>query len=194
MPPALLGRRARGDLAAAALAAIMLQGLGLAGPAILVTLAFSIASFFVGGMAHGAKNVAVRTLLHERVPTHLHGRAYAAYNGLRNAAELIAMLLGGLLVTAVGSRATLLVAGAVPALLGLVCLGRTSASAPGRRPSRPDSGWLLARRLVRLPEVERVPLAVRAAGEPAVAGHRRAVVRLAAELPHLPDRPADVVG
>ena len=101
----------------------MLQGLGLAGPAILVTLAFSIASFFVGGMAHGAKNVAVRTLLHERVPTHLHGRAYAAYNGLRNAAELIAMLLGGLLVTAVGSRATLLVAGAVPALLGLVCLG-----------------------------------------------------------------------
>jgi MFS family permease len=112
---ALLGRRMRGDLTAAALGAIMLQGLGLAGPAIVVTLAFSIASFFVGGLAHGAKNVAVRTLLHERVPTHLHGRAYAAYNGMRNAAELIAMLLGGVLVTAVGSRATLLVAGAVPA-------------------------------------------------------------------------------
>ena len=119
---ALLGRRMRGDLAAAALGAIMLQGLGLAGPAIVVTLAFSIASFFVGGLAHGAKNVAVRTLLHERVPAHLHGRAYAAYNGLRNSAELVAMLLGGVLVTAVGSRATLLVAGVVPALVGAGCL------------------------------------------------------------------------
>jgi len=119
---ALLGRRMRGDLAAAALGAIMLQGMGLAGPAIVVTLAFSIAFFFVGGLAHGAKNVAVRTLLHERVPTHLHGRAYAAYNGMRNAAELFAMVLGGALVTAVGSRATLLVAGAVPALVGAGCL------------------------------------------------------------------------
>ena len=118
----LLGRRMRGDLVAVALGAIMLQGLGVAGPAVVVTLAFSIASFFVGGLAHGAKNVAVRTLLHERVPTHLHGRAYAAYNGLRNSAELVAMLLGGVLVTAVGSRATLLVAGAVPALVGLGCL------------------------------------------------------------------------
>lgn len=118
----LIGRRVRGDLAAAALAAIMLQGLGVAGPAIVATLAFSIASFLVGGLAHGAKNVAVRTLLHERVPTHLHGRTYAAYNGLRNSAELVAMLLGGVLVTAVGSRATLFVAGAVPALVGLGCL------------------------------------------------------------------------
>ena len=119
---ALVGRRMRGDLAAAALAAIMLQGLGVAGPALVATLAFSIAAFLVGGLAHGAKNVAVRTLLHERVPTHLHGRTYAAYNGLRNSAELVAMLLGGVLVTAVGSRATLAVAGVVPALVGLACL------------------------------------------------------------------------
>jgi sugar phosphate permease len=119
---ALIGRRLRGDLAAAALAAIMLQGLGLAGPALVATLAVSIASFLVGGLAHGAKNVAVRSLLHERVPEHLHGRAYAAYNGLRNAAELVAMLMGGVLVTAAGSRATLLVAGTVPALVGLACV------------------------------------------------------------------------
>jgi hypothetical protein len=32
------------------------------------------------------------------------------------------MLMGGVLVTAAGSRATLLVAGAVPALVGLVCV------------------------------------------------------------------------
>jgi MFS family permease len=119
---ALIGRRVRGDLAAAALGAIMLQGAGLAGPAIVATLAFSVACFLVGGVAHGAKNVVVRTLLHERVPEHLHGRAYAAYNGLRNSAELVAMLIGGVLVTEAGSRVTLLVAGAVPALIGLGCL------------------------------------------------------------------------
>jgi MFS family permease len=120
---ALVGRHIRGDLAAAALGAILLQGIGLAGPALVATLAFSIASFVVGGVAHGAKNVAVRSLLHERVPEHLHGRAYAAYNGLRNSAELCAMLMGGVLVTAAGARATLLAAGAVPALVGLGCLG-----------------------------------------------------------------------
>jgi MFS family permease len=119
---AMIGRHLRGDLAAAALGAIMLQGIGLAGPAIVATLAFSVGAFLVGGLAHGAKNVAVRSLLHERVPEHLHGRAYAAYNGLRNSAELVAMLMGGVLVTAAGSRATLLVAGAVPALVGLVCV------------------------------------------------------------------------
>jgi predicted MFS family arabinose efflux permease len=119
---ALIGRRLRGDLAAAALGAIMLQGMGIAGPALVATIAVSVVSFFVGGLAHGAKNVAVRSLLHERVPEHLHGRAYAAYNGLRNSAELVAMLMGGVLVTAAGSRATLLVAGAVPALVGLGCL------------------------------------------------------------------------
>jgi MFS family permease len=120
---ALIGRRVRGDLAAAALAGIMIQGAGVAGPAVLAVLAFSVLSFLVGGLAHGAKNVLIRTLLHERVPEHLHGRAYAAYNGLRNAAELVAMLIGGVLVTAAGSRVTLFVAGAVPALVGLACLG-----------------------------------------------------------------------
>jgi MFS family permease len=119
---ALIGRRLRRDLAAAALGAIMLQGLGIAGPALVATIAVAVGSFFVGGLAHGAKNVAVRSLLHERVPEHLHGRAYAAYNGLRNSAELVAMLMGGALVTAAGSRATLLVAGAVPALVGLGCV------------------------------------------------------------------------
>jgi len=121
---AFIGGRLRGDLVAAALGAIMLQGLGIAGPALVATLAVSLVPFFAGGLAHGAKNVAVRSLLHERVPEHLHGRAYAAYNGLRNSAELIAMLMGGALVTAAGSRATLFVAGAVPALVGLGCVAR----------------------------------------------------------------------
>ena len=57
--------------------------------------------------------------LHERVPSRLHGRAYAAYNGLRNAAELFAMAAGGVLVVAIGARWTLFLAGAIPAFAGL---------------------------------------------------------------------------
>jgi hypothetical protein len=50
------------------------------------------------------------------------GRAYAAYNGLRNGAELIAIASGGVLVVAIGARWTLFLAGAIPALAGLAGL------------------------------------------------------------------------
>ena len=52
----------------------------------------------VGGTAHGVKNVVLRTLIHERVPEELRGRAFAAYNAARNGAELGALGAGGVLV------------------------------------------------------------------------------------------------
>ena len=57
------------------------------------------------------KNVLLRTLIHRRTPEHLHGRAFAAYNGLRNAAELSALSAGGVLVAVAGPRATMAIAG-----------------------------------------------------------------------------------
>jgi hypothetical protein len=83
--------------------------------------------WFLGGVGHGTKNVLVRTLIQERVPDRLHGRAFAAYNGLRNGAELIALALGGLLVAAIGARTTLALAGGIPliaALAGLTIYAR----------------------------------------------------------------------
>jgi len=77
---------------------------------------------FVGGLGHGVKNVLARTLIQERVPDRLHGRAFAAYNGLRNGAELFALAGGGLLVAAIGGRATLALAGGVSMLAGLAGL------------------------------------------------------------------------
>jgi MFS family permease len=111
-----------GALAVGALGAIVVQGFGLAAPAVLLVPPLAFAFFFVGGVAHGTKNVLIRTLIHERVPGSLHGRAFAAYNGLRNAAELVALVAGGVLVTAVGARWTMLLAGAVPMAAGLVAL------------------------------------------------------------------------
>lgn len=115
----VLARRYKTSLAGAALVAIVVQSLGLALPTLWLVLAFALVSYGVGGLAHGLKNVLIRTLIHERVPQRLHGRAYAAYNGLRNAAELFAMACGGLLVVAIGARWTLFLAGAIPAVAGL---------------------------------------------------------------------------
>ena len=113
---------ARSALATTALAAIVAQGLGIAGAAASPVLFTALLGFAFGGVAHGLKNVLLRTLIHERVPDALRGRAFAAYNGARNGAELAALALGGLVVGAFGARAALLASGLGPALIGLACL------------------------------------------------------------------------
>ncbi len=120
---ALLAHRVpRAALAVAALTAVTLQGAGIAGAAASSVLWLALAGFVFGGVAHGVKNVLLRTLIHERVPDALRGRAFAAYNGARNGAELGALALGGLIVGAFGARPALLVAGIGPAAIGLACL------------------------------------------------------------------------
>jgi hypothetical protein len=117
----LLSRRVvAGAVAATGLAAVAVQGTGLALPALWLSFAFFLACSFVGGLAHGLKNVMFRSLIHVRVPDRLHGRAFAAYNGIRNAAELGAFAAGGLLVAWIGPRGTLAYAGGLSALAGLV--------------------------------------------------------------------------
>jgi hypothetical protein len=76
----------------------------------------------VGGLAHGTKNTLIRTLIHERVPDAFHGRAAAAYNALRNGAELLALGAGGTLVATLGARTTVSLSGALPMALGLLAL------------------------------------------------------------------------
>ncbi len=109
-------------LATGALAAVAIQGVGLFGAALSSVLALAVAGFALGGVAHGVKNVVLRTLIHERVPESLRGRAYSAYNAARNAAELGALVAGGVLVGAIGARAALLISGAVPLAIGAIAL------------------------------------------------------------------------
>ena len=63
-----------------------------------------------------------RSLIHVRVPDRLHGRAFAAYNGIRNGAELGAFAAGGVLVAVIGPTGTLAYAGGLSALAGLIGL------------------------------------------------------------------------
>jgi Major Facilitator Superfamily len=109
-------------VAATGLAAVAVQGLALALPALWLSFGFFLACSFMGGIAHGLKNVMFRSLIHFSVPDPLHGRAFAAYNGIRNSAELGAFAAGGVLVAAIGARGTLAYAGGLSALAGLVGL------------------------------------------------------------------------
>lgn len=135
-----------------ALAAVAVQGAGLGLPTAWLVLGFAGATWFTGGIGHGVKNVLARTLIQERVPASLHGRAFAAYNGLRNGAELVALAAGGLLVAAVGARPTLALAGAMPvlaAVAGVIAYRRGAAGARRRPGERQDP---------RSPEVSSVTL------------------------------------
>jgi MFS family permease len=109
----------------ATLVGIAVQGIGMAGGTVHLALAAAVGAFLVGGVGLGAKNVLMRTLLHERVPARMHGRAFAAFNGVRNGADLTAFALGGVLVAGLGARSTIAIAGVLPllaALGGLVAL------------------------------------------------------------------------
>ncbi len=118
----LAHRVGRWHLAAGGLFAAVLQGLGIAGGALATVVWTALIGFSLGGVAHGVKNVLLRTLIHERAPEPLCGRAFAAYNGARNGAELAALVLGGVAVSAFGARSALLAAGLGPAAIGLTCL------------------------------------------------------------------------
>ena len=118
----LSARVVAGAVAAAAVTAAAAQGAALALPAIWLSFAFLLACSLIGGIAHGVKNVMFRSLIHVRVPDQLHGRAFAAYNGIRNSAELGAFAAGGALVGAIGARGTLAYAGGLSALAGVVGL------------------------------------------------------------------------
>lgn len=60
--------------------------------------------------------------VHQRVPAAAPGGPFAAYNHLRNAADLGALAAGGVLVATVGPRGTLWLAGGASALAGVAGL------------------------------------------------------------------------
>jgi MFS family permease len=126
-----LAKRIPARLAAgAALGALAVQGAGIALQTAWAILPMAIAGYLVGGLGQGVKDVLLRTLIAVRVPAAVHGRAFAAYNAARNAAELVALGAGGALVGAVGPRAGLALAGLVP-----IAIAGAGAMALRRRPA-----------------------------------------------------------
>jgi hypothetical protein len=118
--------------ATAALGAMALQGAGLALPTLWLVLPFALGAYLAGGIGHGTKNVVVRTLIHARVPDELRGRAWAAYSAGRNAAELVALVGGGLLVAAIGAHATRRRTSPPASLTSAASPSKTTRSRPAR--------------------------------------------------------------
>jgi len=121
-------------LALGLLVATLVQGVGLGLPTAWLVVWFGAAMWFIGGVGHGTKNTLARTLIQERVPDRLHGRAFAAYNAMRNGAELVALAGGGLLVAVLGARTTLALAGIVSVAVALVGLALYRRPAPSPEP------------------------------------------------------------
>ena len=134
-------------VAAGALFALAVQGAGMGIQTIWAILPVAFAGYLLGGIGHGVKNVLLRALIAARIPREVHGRAFAAYNAARNAAELGAVGAGGVLVGALGPRVALALAALGPILAataGLAALRQRRAAAPPQVAA--DTPALLARR------------------------------------------------
>src|SRR5918999_342684 len=119
----LIGRR----LPAAGLAWAMLAAGAGGGTAVVLAAAVpvlpvAILSFVAGGVANGVVVVAYQSLIPRRVEDRLRGRAFAAFYGIVNAAQVSAMALGGGLVELLGGRGSLAIAGGGAALASAIGL------------------------------------------------------------------------
>jgi len=119
----IVARRTRsGSLATVSLSAALVTSLMIALAGAVARYPVAIAAYLVGGAGNGADNVAMRSLLHRRVPDPMRGRAFAAYSAVLSAAQLGATGLGGAAVSLLGPRGAIVVAGAGGALVAMAGL------------------------------------------------------------------------
>ena len=134
---AVIARRLANDrLAPAVLIAAFGGGVAVAIAAAFPAIGLALTMFALGGVANGVVSVAMRSLLHHRVPDHLRGRVFSAYFGVVMAGQLGATALGGVLVATLGSRSVLLVGGVGGAVVGLVGLAAIAALPRSSRVSK----------------------------------------------------------
>ena len=99
-------------LAPGIVAGLVVLGLGVAGGALAPTMWMAIAAYGIGGIGDGIQVVGARTLLLQRAPEHIAGRACAVFMGLTFGAVSIGMAVSAPLVALFGIRGALFAAGA----------------------------------------------------------------------------------
>lgn len=90
--------------------------LGLSG--IFPLLEVVVITYVIGGMANGLFNVAIRTLLHQRVLDRMYGRVFSAYLALRNIAVITGYIIGASFAVE-SSRSVYIVSGALGTMVGV---------------------------------------------------------------------------
>jgi MFS family permease len=122
-----LGTVVAGRLPARLLAPVIVVGLvvlgvGVAGGALAPTMWMAIAAYGIGGVGDGIQVVGARTLLLQRAPEHIAGRACAVFTGLTFGAVSIGMAVSAPLVALFGIRGALLSAGLASIAAAFVAL------------------------------------------------------------------------
>jgi MFS family permease len=122
-----LGTVIAGRLPARALApgiviGLFVLGIGVATGALAPTMWMAIAAYGIGGVGDGVQMVGARTLLLQRAPAHLAGRACAVFTGLTFGAVSIGMAFSAPLVDLLGIRGALCGAGLAAIVAGGVAL------------------------------------------------------------------------
>lgn len=127
-------------LLATALTGTVATGAGIALAGAAVALWQAVAAYGFGGLASGAETVATRSLLNHRAPEEVAGRVFALYSGMLFGATSLAMAVAGGLLTVLGARTVLVLAGCGGMLTGTAgCLGMAVRRRIRRRPV-PASG------------------------------------------------------
>jgi MFS family permease len=110
-------------LAPGIVAGLVVLGLGVAAGALAPTMWLAIAAYGIGGIGDGIQVVGARTLLLQRAPEHIAGRACAVFMGLTFGAISIGMAIAAPLVALLGIRGALFAAGAASIAAAAVALG-----------------------------------------------------------------------
>lgn len=119
----LLGGRIPPDRQPAVLVgAGMLSGCCLLVGATAAVFPVAVAAFVLMGAANVLANLAIRNLIHARVPPETRGRAFAGSGAGLNAANLTGTAVGGPVTTALGGTGAIQLAGAGTLLVSLVAI------------------------------------------------------------------------
>jgi len=108
----------------------LLCGLAVAGIGLAPGLGVAWAASLVGGVGNGAANVALNTLVSDRVPAAAHGRAFAAVGALVQTAVGLGTAAGAPLVAALRPDGAMVLAGGLCVVLSAGHLVVTQREAP----------------------------------------------------------------
>ncbi len=181
----LIARRlGKGRLMQAMATAAVVGGAAVAVAGIAGVLWLALAMFLVGGLANGVITVSMRSLIVHRTPDRHRGRVFAAYGGLMNGTQLLAIGGAGALVATLGGQSVLVIGG-----FGTVVAGIAGLTAYATLPAE-------VRAMPGGEEEEAVPaeadtdVAPDVAPEPAIAGPFGATtLEVVPDPPEIPDRP-----
>lgn len=98
----------------------VLMGLGLLMAALLVSVTTLAGGWLLGGFANAAQNVTINALIRSRVADAVRGRVFAATSGLFQAASLVGLAAGGVVVATLGAQGSLVGAGFLTIAAGAV--------------------------------------------------------------------------